>query len=132
MDAPRSTSTYGYNTPISIMSNSQSAVEYTPEERNRIIKDIARWKCELEIDQEFDHDDLTAFISSLRDHSDIELKSHWQDTVGEWVASRTDLDIPPAQDFTSWLTNQFHRLVNGQQTDYGFIIDVTLPPVANC
>lgn len=111
------------------MNGNQATTRYTQAERSRIIKDIARWKCELEIEQEFTHSELTDYVEQLRECDDDALKSFWEDTVGEWVASRTDLNIPPDHDFDNWLNNQFERLTNGHQTDYGFIIDVNIDSI---
>lgn len=110
------------------MSVEHESARFADTERQRIVKDIARWKCELEMDQEFTHLDLDEFVSMLREKSDDELESHWYDTVGEWLSSRTDLEVPPEQDFEAWIEAQFRRLVDGQRTDYGFVIEVVLPP----
>lgn len=113
------------------MNGVQTTADYTQAERQRIIKDIARWKCELEIDRAFTHDDLTEYVEELREYDDAALNSFWESTVGEWVASRTDLTIPPGHDFDSWLNSQFERLTNGHQTDYGFIIDVDIGSIGS-
>jgi hypothetical protein len=113
------------------MHGSQTTTGYTQAERSRIIKDIAQWKCELEIDQEFTHSELTNYVEELRKCDDDTLESFWEDTVGEWVASRTDLNIPPNRDFDSWLDSQFERLISGHQTDYGFIIEIDIGSIGS-
>lgn len=113
------------------MNGVQTTADYTQTERQCIIKDIARWKCELEIDQAFTHNDLTEYVEGLREYDDAALNSFWENTVGEWVASRTDLNIPPGHDFDSWLNSQLERLTDGNQTDYGFIIDVDVESIGS-
>lgn len=98
---------------------------YSPLERNRIIIDIMHRKCELEIDSEFQ-----AALNNLRGLSDVELKQFWKEAVGEWLASRDDLsvrsgpDTSADADFDDWLDTQFEKLVNGELTDYGYIVTV--------
>jgi hypothetical protein len=126
---------------------------FSREERNRIIADIMHWKCELMMDREFPPEDFQCFVEKLRELDDAGLKKFWEEHVGEWLASRSDLDMDVSTvdnrivdwheclsagvtgeeptnktDFDEWLDNQFQKLVNGQDTDYGYVVSVSVRP----
>lgn len=127
--------------------------QFTAEERYQIINDVLRWKLEYEKDRAFPPEELQKFVDLLRSKTDSELKAFWETTVGEWLASRGDLEfrykaekprivewyecLSPKEsptepgekiDFDHWLELQFQKLINGLETDYGFIIQVDLEP----
>lgn len=105
---------------------------FTPTERHRIILDIAHWKTELEHTggREFTDDDLKMYIDQLRALSDDDLESWWVSTVGEWVASRGDLDIPDDKSFDDWIDQQFDNLIAGDDVEWGYVVTVDLPAPA--
>lgn len=99
-------------------------------QRRHIQRDIARWKLELEMANSFTTSELSHYISELREMEDTTLVRWWMDNVGEWVASRRDLDVPPEVDMEDWIEDQFAVLIDGEATEYGFVVDVELPPPA--
>lgn len=100
----------------------------TDDERENIIRDILRWRLELDMNdggveqEEWDH-----YIDDLETCSDSELIKWWNSTVGEWVASRSDLDIPEDVTFGEWIDEQFDRLKEGEETGYGYVVSVHYP-----
>lgn len=135
------------------MAESTSSPELSDKQRNRIITDIMHWKCELEMDQEFPPEEFQSFVDDLRALGDAELKSFWEENVGEWLASRSDLEIEVEPDkpsiiewhdcltagvpgtsstqevdFEEWLETQFEKLINGDGTDYGYVVNVSVRP----
>lgn len=107
------------------MSETETDIELGSEERDRIVKDISRWKYELEMGNEFSGEDLQEYIAMLQEMSDRELKAHWKSTVGEWVASRNDVHPPEDTEFENWLTTQFENLIAGKRTAYGFVVELS-------
>jgi hypothetical protein len=130
-----------------------TSTSFSDRERNRIITDIMHWKCELENDQDFPPEKFQAFVNKLRSMDDAELKGFWKDHVGEWLASRDDLNFEPeteklkivewhdvltaslngveppeSGDFDDWLDSQFEKLISGEQTDYGYVVNVDVQP----
>ncbi|CDK38081.1 hypothetical protein BN903_281 [Halorubrum sp. AJ67] len=103
---------------------------FTTAQRRRIQRDLGRWKLELEMPNRFSDADLEAYLQELQTLDDETLACWWTDNVGEWIASRGDLDIPPDADVDEWLDAQFDTLVRGDTTAYGFVVDVLLPPAA--
>lgn len=99
---------------------------FSDQERKRIISDIAHWKLELERGDQFDTSDLVSYVSMLQASDNDELKHLWDTTVGEWVASRHDITLPPDTPFQTWLDGQFIQLINGNLTAYGFITNVDI------
>lgn len=122
---------------------------FSEEQRHRLITDIMHWKTELELDQEFPPEEFQKYVDMLQTKDGTELKQMWEETVGEWLASRNDLDrgvelSPPTSvgahkslvgpdpeptptkqvPFTEWLKVQFEKLVTGGNTDYGFVVNV--------
>lgn len=135
------------------MSNHDHSPEFSHQERDRIIIDIMHWKCELESDQDFPPEEFQSFLEKLRSLNDKELKQFWEEHVGEWLASRDDLnfqaepdkpriiewhealttslngsDLPEQRDFDTWLDAQFEKLINGEPTDYGYVVNVDVQP----
>ena len=103
---------------------------FSPAQRRRIQRDLGCWKFELELPNRFSDDDLDEYLHELQALNDETLACWWTDNVGEWVASRGDLDIPPDVDVEDWIDAQFDALVRGETTAYGFVVDVRLPPAA--
>ena len=99
---------------------------FSAEERSRVISDIAHWKCELEWDNNFTGDDLESYIAALQACDDAELRSWWDGTVGEWVASRHDITVPPSNIFEAWLDTQFMQVMRGNQTEYGYVVSIDI------
>jgi hypothetical protein len=111
------------------MADSATAPAFSDEERNRIITDIMHWKCELEYGEGFPPNEFRDFVDELRELGDQELKQFWENHVGEWLASRDDLDAGISweeEGFDSWLASQFEKLTNGETTDYGFVVSVVV------
>lgn len=96
-------------------------------QRRHIQRDIARWKLELEMANSFTTSELSHYISELQEMEDTTLVRWWADNVGEWVASRRDLDVPLDVDMEDWIEDQFEVLIDGEATGYGFVVDVELP-----
>lgn len=92
-------------------------------ERKRVIRDIFYWKTELERTGGRRLEDPVAFIDTCRDHDDEELVAVWYGTVGEWVLSRRDTTPPRTVDTDTFLNYQLGRLLNGDETAYGFIVN---------
>lgn len=103
---------------------------FTTAQRRRIQRDLGRWKLELEMPNQFSGEDLDEYLQKLDTLDDETLACWWTDNVGEWVASRSDLDIPLDVNFDEWLDAQFDTLIRGDTTAYGFVVDVRLPPAA--
>jgi len=137
------------------MSEQVTSPSFSREERNRIITDIMHWKCELEISGDFPPEEFQAFVDKLRSMDDPELKEFWEEHVGEWLATRDDLDFESGpdkpkivewhevlraslngsspsvgSDFDAWLETQFEKLINGERTDYGYVVNVDVQPKA--
>lgn len=133
------------------MSGSTSLPEFSDKQRNRIITDIMHWKCELEMDQEFPPEEFQSFANGLRALGDADLKKFWEENVGEWLASRSDLELEAEPDkpsivewhdcltagvpgststqevdFEEWLETQFEKLINGDETGYGYVVNVSV------
>lgn len=106
-----------------------SSPPFSRPQRDRIVREIARWRCEFEATNgdRYPRDDLAALISNLRQLEDAALKKSWMHTVGEWVASRSDVVSDPDQSFDEWLQEQFEAVCAGEPRQYDFIIDVRLP-----
>ncbi|SEO97634.1 hypothetical protein SAMN05216388_102538 [Halorientalis persicus] len=101
-------------------------------QRQRIVRDIASWKCELERDSrsEFTHKDLVEFCNELLGLSDAQLYQRWDTTVGEWVLSRDAIVRPRTVDDETFLEYQLGLLLLGKETEYGFLNPVSIPPEA--
>lgn len=101
-------------------------------ERERIVRDIACWKHELERNtpSDFTHEDLVEFCEELLGLSDTELYQRWDNTVGGWVLSRGAIERPQTVDDETFLEYQLGLLLNGEQTKYGFLNTVSIPPEA--
>jgi hypothetical protein len=138
------------------MSEQNTPPSFSGEERDRIITDIMHWKCELETDHDFPPEEFQAFVDKLRSMDDPELKEFWEEHVGEWLASRDDLTFETdpekpkildwhevlraslngsnhsdVSDFDAWLEMQFEKLINGEQRDYGYVVNVDIKPKAS-
>lgn len=112
------------------MAESTTVPAFSDVERNRIITDIMHWKCELEYGEGFPPKEFQDFVDELRELDNPELKQFWENHVGEWLASRDDLDAAPSWEgdgFNSWLESQFEKLTTGEATDYGFVVSVDVP-----
>lgn len=99
-------------------------------QRRYIQCDIARWKLELEMANSFTTSELSHYITELQELEDTTLVRWWMDNVGEWVASRRDLDVPLDVDMEDWIEDQFAVLIDGEATEYGFVVDVEMPQPA--
>lgn len=111
------------------MTESTTVPAFSDVERNRIITDIMHWKCELEYGN-FPPEKFQDFVDELRGLTDQELKQFWESNVGEWLASRDDLDDANSWEedgFDSWLESQFEKLTSGETTNYGFVVSVDVP-----
>lgn len=111
------------------MTEPATAPAFSDVERNRVITDIMHWKCELEYGN-FPPEEFQDFVDELRGLSDQELKQFWESNVGEWLASRDDLNDANSWgegSFDSWLESQFEKLKSGETTNYGFLISVNVP-----
>lgn len=100
-------------------------ITFTREERFHILKDIARWKAELHMNDSIEHRKYRAYLKEAAQCNDEELKRWWDGNVGEWVASRGDLNIPPSKDIETWLDEQFNKLIQGEDVEYGYVIGVS-------
>ena len=104
-------------------------VNLSQQHRLDVLKDIAQWKAEEHIGRS-DVDDPSAalekFITRLSKKSDAELLTMWNATVGEWIATRNDCTPPAWISFDTYLDTQLARCVDGRQTDYGFITDISV------
>ena len=100
-------------------------IALTQEERFRIIRDIARWKTELHINDCIDNEYYRNYLSSVAECSDTAIKNWWLTSVGEWLASRQDLTIPDDKVFGEWLEIQFQHLKSGDEIDYGYVVAVS-------
>lgn len=102
----------------------EQEVELSSTDRERILTDIAHWKKELKLhgDGEFSADELAEYISTLQPLEDVALAKRWYETVGEWALSRSDTYHPPTVDEDTWLDYQFGLLLDGRETEYGFIV----------
>jgi len=102
------------------------------QHRFNVLEDIARWKAEEHTAQS-DVDDPSAaleeFITRLSKKSDAELLTMWNTTVGEWIATRDDCTPPAWVSFDTYLDTQLARCVDGRQTDYGFITDISVKSI---
>lgn len=91
------------------------------KERARVIRDLTRWKaeCEQTGGRDFSPEDLSEYVKSMDNMSDIKLEDAWYSNVGEWVLSRRDLDIP--DDYEKWLDKQFDNIKSGENIEYGYL-----------
>lgn len=103
--------------------------DLTADERRHVIRDIANWKVELEHTggRSFSDDELDDYIEELADTPDDDLESWWYGSVGEWVASRQDMPVPEEMAFEDWLDHQFEKLKAGEETPWGYVVEVALP-----
>lgn len=102
------------------------------QERERIIRDISHWKTELEYASGLSDEELREFVEDLRREDDPGLIGRWKETVGEWLAHRGDLRIPRTVSFDTWVEYQFGLLLQGQETDYGYVVSVSIPSRELC
>jgi len=104
----------------------------TTVERERIVRDLASWKWELERNSEsdFTDEDLVDFCNDLLRLSDAGLYRRWDNGVGEWVLSRDDVERPPTVDDETFLEYQLGLLLLGEETAYGFLNPISIPPEA--
>lgn len=82
---------------------------------------MTRWKveCEETGGRDFGPEDLSEYVKSMDDMNDSDLEDAWYSTVGEWVLSRRDLDIP--DDYDSWIDDQLEKLKSGEDVEYGYL-----------
>jgi len=108
------------------MSPEYPVTNLSKAERRRVLADIAHWKLELELDEsDAPYDDVEAYVRDLTDHSDEDLLKRWYETVGEWALSR-GADNPRTVDQDTWLDYQLGLLLQGRETDYGFVVAISI------
>ena len=100
---------------------------YNSKERTRIIRDIAHWKQEYELDNRFEQSEFEQFVELLHSKDDAALRDLWYRTVGEWLLHRESLPWPARVENEAYLDIQFGKLLAGLETDYGFVVSISLP-----
>lgn len=98
------------------MSDEYPVLTLNHVERRRVIRDIASW-----FDESEDKDCLTDYTQSLTKLSDQALMDEWFATVGEWAPTKENVSIPKTVDLDGWLDYQFGLLIEGKETEYGFL-----------
>lgn len=102
------------------------------ESRKNIVRDLSCWKQELERNNsDWADDEWRAWIETLADLSDSELCHWWFTHVGEWLASHDRIYVPSTVDFDDYLEYQFGHILDGVETDYGWITSCVLPDDIN-
>lgn len=100
----------------------------TPNSRQNVITDIAQWKVELEVvggGNEFTNAELESYIEGLRELDDTALRSFWDGTVAEWVASRADMPPGPDEEMSAeWLDEQYATLRAGGEAPWGYVSSI--------
>jgi 1,2-phenylacetyl-CoA epoxidase catalytic subunit len=105
---------------------------YTDSQRARIIKECAQWYCELKTtdNKEVSKENLRQFIRECKEESDDELRQTWHTTVGEWLASLSNISIPDSVDRETWVDNQFESILKDDtRNDYSFLFEVPIRTV---
>jgi len=98
--------------------------------RTRIVRDLLYWKTELErTNGSLTNNTQTDFVAMCLKHSDSKLIDFWYQTVGEWVLSRDSTSLPDTVTADTYLDYQVGLLLDGQETDYGFIVSPSLTVV---
>ena len=95
-------------------------------ERRRIIRDHASWYAE---GPDRTTRGIREHVQSLSNLKDDDLSRAWYDDVGEWVWSRRDVLLPRTLNEDTFLDSQLGRLLNGQETDYGFLNVISVSSV---
>ncbi|ERJ07400.1 hypothetical protein HLRTI_000442 [Halorhabdus tiamatea SARL4B] len=107
--------------------------ELSDEQRARVIRDLLCHQAEsAEAGKEvFEKEEIQEWALWLKDEPPDELRSIWEGSVGEWLASRGDVGPAddPETDFDEWVDEQYQRLLNGIETDYGFVrkVEIDVP-----
>lgn len=87
----------------------------TNSERKEVIDDIMEWTAETEYSQ--NREDLKAM-------TDKGLVDEWFGSVGEWIASRDDMnrryENSTKDSMDDFIETEFKALVQGKETEYGF------------
>ena len=94
--------------------------ELSEGQRTRVITDLLNWYDEVEPTGKID---VQERIEWLDTHSDTELLKLWYKNVGEWVMTvpQRHAHIPSTVDNDIYCDYQIGLLIDGQETDYGFI-----------
>ena len=100
------------------------------EERNLLIRDMAHWFAELHMNRRGDPD-YESFVQELQALSDTELLRRWNRSVGEWVLGRDDIYIPRTLNDQTWLRGQVGRLLDGKDTEYGYVVSISIDRYLN-
>ncbi|SEO99362.1 hypothetical protein SAMN05216388_102619 [Halorientalis persicus] len=93
------------------------------DNRYNVIEDIVHWEAEQKMGaaEEWDPEPL---ITDLAERDSTELLHYWAETVGEWVLSREDFTAPCTFSRVEWLAAQLGKVIDGRETDYGFVVSV--------
>lgn len=89
-------------------------------QRKQLIDDLGKWKVEYE-DFDISDEELAQWENHLKEMDDDELRSTWRSCVGEWLCHRSNLHGDEL-DGEEWVEQQFRKLLNGEQTDYGYCV----------
>lgn len=102
--------------------------------RDYLIEDIINWKIELEEvggGGEYTDKNIENLVQELEKLSETQLLDRWRHSVGEWIASRSDVNREwdkfceekpsKASEYDNLVEWQLEKLVNGKDTDYGYI-----------
>ncbi|WP_135666669.1 hypothetical protein [Halorhabdus rudnickae] len=92
----------------------------TATQTARVVQEMACLKAgQAEATNErFESEEIRAFAGEHAKCSLSELYSRWQSWVGEWLASRSEIDGDvPTED---WIAKQFLAVLLGEERPYGF------------
>lgn len=106
--------------------------DLSDDQRARVIRDLLCHKAEeAEAGGDiFEREDIQEWALWLEQKPPEELRSIWNQHVGEWLASRDDVgpSDEPEMDFDDWLDAQYQALLEGRETAYGYVLDVEITP----
>lgn len=105
--------------------------------KHNLIEDYLSWKNELEVTggREYPDSKLQEDYEELLTKNIQELRDMWRSTVGEWIASRDDVNQRYNEEkqenefqgsFEDYIEEQLKRVEEGEETAYGFTHPVSL------
>jgi len=113
------------NNGIDLHDRIESIGRLSLDHRYNVIRDIIHWRTEEHRDRSREIN-YTSKVASLAELESTELLQYWAETVGKWVLSRSDFVAPCTLNREEWLIAQLGKLIDGQETDYGFVVSVTV------
>lgn len=104
-------------------------LDLSSTERQRISSDIVHLSAEQTRcgDETWTGSDCRDLVGTLTELDTIALVDRWLQTVGQWIIERDDCHPPTGCDYEDYLAVQLGKLIDGRDTDYGFVVSISVP-----